>query len=57
VYDLINQLTPIITANYGQGKIEGVLFDKENQESVFQLGNYEFTFKHSYTLVMRQILK
>ena len=50
IYNLINQLTPIITANHGQNKIEGVLFDKEIQESVFQLGNYEFTFKHSYTL-------
>lgn len=50
VYNLINQLTPIITANHGQHKIEGVLFDKENQESVFQLGDYEFTLKHSYTL-------
>jgi hypothetical protein len=50
IYDLINQLTPIITANHGQHKMEGVLFDKETQESVFQLGNYEFTAKHSYTL-------
>ena len=50
VYNLINQLTPIITANQGQNKIEGVLFDKETQESVLQLGDYEFTVKHSYTL-------
>jgi len=50
MYSLINQLTPIITDHQGQDKIEGVLFDKENQESVFQLGNYEFTVRHSYTL-------
>ena len=50
VYNLINQLTPIITANQGYNKIEGVLFDKETQESVLQLGDYEFTVKHSYTL-------
>jgi beta-galactosidase GanA len=50
LYSLIDQLTPIITANHGQNKIEGVLFDKENQENVFQLGDYEFTAKHSYTL-------
>jgi len=50
IYNLLNQLTPIITTNHGQSKIEGVLFDKETQESVFRLGNYEFTFKHSYTL-------
>ena len=50
IYNLINHLTPIITASHGQHKIEGVLFDKDNQESVFQLGDYEFTAKHSYTL-------
>lgn len=50
VYNIINQVTPIITANQGRDKIEGVLFDKENRERVFRLGNYEFTAKHSYTL-------
>lgn len=50
IYDIINQLMPLITTNHGEGKIEGVLFDKENQESVFQLGDYEFTLKHTYTL-------
>ncbi|MBN2001690.1 DUF5597 domain-containing protein, partial [candidate division KSB1 bacterium] len=49
-YHLINQLTPVITANHGKHRMEGVLFDKETQESVFQLGDYEFTAKHSYTL-------
>jgi beta-galactosidase GanA len=50
VYNLISQLTPIISANQGQNKIDGVLFDKETQESVLHFGNYEFTVKHSYTL-------
>jgi hypothetical protein len=50
VYKVIGQLTPIITAHQGQDKIKGVLFDKQNQVSVFQLGNYEFTVRHSYTL-------
>jgi beta-galactosidase GanA len=50
VYKLLKQLTPVITAHQGQNKIDGVLFDKENQESVFQLGNYKFTLRHSYTL-------
>jgi beta-galactosidase GanA len=50
IYNIINQLAPIITDHHGKDKIEGVLFDKENQESVFQLGNYEFTLRHSYTL-------
>jgi hypothetical protein len=50
MYKLINQLMPLITMHHGQNKIEAVLFNKENHESVFQLGDYEFTFRHSYTL-------
>lgn len=50
IYDLVRQLTPTIEANKGQGKIDGVLLDKENQTQIIQLGNYEFTFKHDYTL-------
>jgi beta-galactosidase GanA len=49
-YYLINQLMPVITADPGQHKMEGIFFDKETQERVFQLGSYEFTSKHSYTL-------
>ena len=50
MYKVIGQLTPVITAHQGQNKIEGVLLDKQNQECVFQLGNYEFKVRHSYTL-------
>ena len=50
MYHILNQLTPAITAHHGQSKIEGVLFDKENQESVLQMGDYELTVRHSYTL-------
>jgi beta-galactosidase GanA len=50
MYNVIGQLTPLITAHQGQDKIEGVLLDKQNQVSVFRLGNYEFTVRHSYTL-------
>lgn len=50
VYNLVQQLTPVITANHGQKRIEGVLFDKETPESIFTLGDYEFTVRHSYTL-------
>ena len=50
MYNVINQLMPVITSQQGQDKIEGVLLDKQNQESVFQLGNYEFKVRHSYTL-------
>jgi beta-galactosidase GanA len=50
MYNLITQLTPIIASHHGQNKIEGVLLDKENQETILKLGNYEFTVRHSYTL-------
>jgi hypothetical protein len=50
IYDLVRQLTPVIEANKGLGKIDGVLLDKENQSQIIQLGNYEFMFKHDYTL-------
>ncbi|MDR6764571.1 hypothetical protein J2Y38_004805 [Flavobacterium sp. 2755] len=50
IYDLVKQLTPVIEANKGQGKIDGVLLDKENNTQIINLGNYEFTFKHDYTL-------
>jgi beta-galactosidase GanA len=50
MYNVIGQLTPVITSHQGQDKIEGVLLDKQNQESVFRLGNYEFKVRHSYTL-------
>ncbi|WP_338841003.1 DUF5597 domain-containing protein [Flavobacterium ginsenosidimutans] len=50
IYDLVKQLAPVIEANKGQGKIDGVLLDKENNTQIIKMGNYEFTFKHDYTL-------
>jgi hypothetical protein len=50
IYNLVQQLTPVIEANKGQGKIDGVLLDKENNTQIIKMGNYEFTFKHDYTL-------
>jgi beta-galactosidase GanA len=50
VYHLINQLSPIISANQGLGKLEGVLLSKENKQAVIKMGNYEITLKHSHTL-------
>lgn len=50
IYDLVQQLMPVIEANKGLHKIDGVLLDKENPLQVVQLGDYEFTFKHDYTL-------
>lgn len=50
IYDLVAQLIPVIEANKGQVKIEGILLDKENPSQIIKLGNYEFNFKHDYTL-------
>ncbi len=50
MYALINQLMPIIAANQGQERLEGVLLDKQNPETIIVLGNYELTLKHSHTL-------
>ena len=50
MYNLISQLTPIITSNQGQGKIEGVLLDNKNMETIIQTGEYELTFRHEYSL-------
>nr|WP_290938338.1 DUF5597 domain-containing protein [Haliscomenobacter sp.] len=50
MYQLINSLTPLITTHQGKGKIEGVLLDKTNVETIVRLGKYEFTFKHEFTL-------
>ena len=50
MYGLINQLSAIITTNHGRNTIEGVLLDKENPETTFTLGDYEFIVKHSHTL-------
>lgn len=50
IYDLVKELTPVIEQYKGLGKIDGVLLDKENATQIIKLGNYEFTFKHDYTL-------
>jgi hypothetical protein len=50
MYDLINQLIPIISANQGQNKINGVLLDKKKPGTVQNFGDYQFNIKHSYTL-------
>jgi len=50
IYDLVQQLTPTIEASKGQGKMDGVLLDKENNSQTIKMGDYEFTFKHDYTL-------
>ena len=48
VYDVINQIKPLLDSYRGQNRIEGVLLDKEVNESTFELGDYEFTARHTY---------
>lgn len=50
IYNLVQQLGPTISAHQGKGKIEGVLLSKESPTTIIKMGNYEFTFKHDYTL-------
>lgn len=50
MYGLIAQLTPLIARHQGQGRIEGVLFDKENRETELRLGSYRLICRHDYTL-------
>lgn len=49
-YALIKQLHPLLAENFGQNKIEGVLLDKDKILTTVVLGDYEFSFKNSYTL-------
>ena len=49
-YYLIEQCAPLISAHQGQGKINGVLLDKQKQDTTIAFGKYAFTFKHSHTL-------
>lgn len=50
IYNLVKQLGPTISAHQGKDKIEGVLLSKESPITIIKMGNYEFSFKHDYTL-------
>jgi beta-galactosidase GanA len=50
IYDIVDQLTPIITSQMGKGKIKGVLASKAIPETIIRLGKYELLCKHDYTL-------
>lgn len=50
MYGLIAQLTPVIVQNQGRNRIEGVLFGKQNRETVLRMGKYRFICRHDYTL-------
>jgi beta-galactosidase GanA len=50
VYSMVNQLQPLITGQQGQHKMDAVLLDKEKPQSTVVIGDYEFSFKNSYSL-------
>ena len=49
-YNIVNQAKHIITDAIKKNKIDAVILDKDNLSSVIKMGDYEFSFKHYYTL-------
>jgi beta-galactosidase GanA len=47
VYRLVREIEHLLTGDYG---IDAVLLDKEKPQSTIVLGDYEFSFKNSYSL-------
>ncbi len=45
VYTMLAQLTPLITEKHGQGKMDGILLDKDKQETSLTFGSYELVVK------------
>ncbi|MGH7993493.1 MAG: DUF5597 domain-containing protein, partial [Limisphaerales bacterium] len=48
-YDVLAQLSPLILANRGQGRMAGVWLDESNRTQTVQLGNYTLNVAHDYT--------
>lgn len=49
-YNLIEQLSPMLAKYRGQNLIDGVLLEKDKVLTTVVLGDYEFSFKNSYSL-------
>lgn len=49
-YELVEQLSPLLAAYRGKQAIDGVLLEKDKVQSTVVLGDYEFSFKNSYSL-------
>lgn len=49
-YRLVQQLQPLINSSVGKGMMDAVLLDKNKPATTIILGDYEFSFKNSYTL-------
>lgn len=50
VYELLRQLAPEIDKKDNQHRVDAVLLDKSNQETVLQMGRYRITCRHDFTL-------
>lgn len=50
IYDILNQIKPLLDENRGKNKVEGVLLDKDAKEVTFVLGDFEIKAAHTYNL-------
>jgi beta-galactosidase GanA len=48
VYNLLNQIKPLLDMNRGKNRIEGVLLSKDDNKTTFTLGDYEFSAGHTH---------
>ncbi|HEY4326917.1 MAG TPA: DUF5597 domain-containing protein [Mucilaginibacter sp.] len=49
-YNILSQLTPLITTYGAKNAVRGFLFDKDSLVKEVRLGNYIITVKHEFTL-------
>lgn len=49
-YDVIRQLTPLITASAPRGRVDGVLLSKDSGTCQFELGGFRITASHDLIL-------
>ena len=49
-YDIIRQLTPLITGPARRGRVDGVLLSKDTNTCQLELGGYKITASHDLTL-------
>ncbi|NLT52252.1 MAG: DUF5597 domain-containing protein [Ignavibacteria bacterium] len=50
VYELLNQIKPLLDENRGKNRIDAVLLDNDTKNATFILGNYEFNARHTFNL-------
>lgn len=49
-YRMLHQLSPILLANQGKGKIWGLLFDQQDKERIIEDGDISIICRHYFTL-------